>query len=175
MARSFNETCWHCSQMSVEEARQLHGETGDACWNEKTCHRKRSHYRNRADNNQKRKANYATTLQKDPALPTTIVQAKPKAPPIALLYLYREGRKDSHLHAIAINIWQGDQKLEEIPATHCMGMTNSQIRNYLQEVLAELAPRYGIKNFEPEIRYDPKFCPIHPCPLKPPAPPAADE
>ena len=30
-----------------------------------------------------------------------------------------------------------------------MGMTNNQIRGYLQEVLAELNPQYGIKNFEP--------------------------
>jgi hypothetical protein len=174
VARTFNPTCWECSQLSVDTARQFHGESGDGCWNEKTCHRRRSHYRHRADNNQKRKAHYATTLEPHPQL-TTTVQAKPKAPPIALLYLYREPRKDAHLHAIAISVWQGDQKLEDVPATHCMGMTNGQIRSYLQEVIAELNPRYGIKNFEPEIRYDPKFCPIHPCPLQPPAILAAHE
>ena len=175
MARTFNATCWQCSQMPVDAARQLHGDAGDGCWNEKICHRRRSHYRNRPDNNQKRKANYATSLVKDPPPQKTSIKAKPKAPPIALLYLYREARKDSHLHAIAISVWQGDQKLEDVPATHCMGMTNNQIRGYLQEVLAELNPKYGIKNFEPEIRYDPKFCPIYPCPLDPPARPATDD
>jgi len=53
-----------------------------------------------------------------------------------------------------------------MPATHCMGMTNSQIRRYLQDVLQELSHLYKIKNFEPEIRYDPVFCPIQPCPLR---------
>jgi hypothetical protein len=83
-----------------------------------------------------------------------------------LLYLYREARKDAHLHALAIAIWQGNVKLEEIPATHCMGMTNSQVRQYLQTVLADLHQRYRIQTFEPEIRYEPGFCPIQPCPLK---------
>lgn len=166
MSRPIDIKCWQCSQLSATTARELHGETGDGCWNEKTCHRKRSHYRNRADNNQKRKGHYFSLKAgrkanvKSP-IPTTL-----KAPPVALLYLYRDARKDAHLHAIAITIWQGDTKLEEIPATHCMGMTNSQVRQYLQTVLQDLHQRYGIKTFEPEIRYDPCFCPIHPCPLK---------
>lgn len=167
MARAFNPICWQCSQLSIEVARQLHGEAGDGCWDEKICHRRRSHYRNRADNNQKRKANYTTTRIEPSGQATTKIQAKLQAPPIALLYLYREARKDSHLHAIAISVWQGDQKLEDMTATHCMGMTNSQIRRYLQDVLQELNHLYNIKNFEPEIRYDPVFCPIQPCPLKP--------
>jgi hypothetical protein len=166
MARAFNPVCWQCSQMSIDAARQLHGESGDGCWDEKICHRRRSHYRNRADNNQKRKATYSPA-EKAPDRPSSKVQAKLQAPPIALLYLYREARKDAHLHAIGISVWQGDQKLEDIPATHCMGMTNGQIRKYLQEVLQELNQLYNIKSFEPEIRYDPVFCPIQPCPLKP--------
>jgi hypothetical protein len=176
MARAFNPLCWQCSQLSIDAARQLHGEEGDPsgigeavrCWDEKICHRRRSHYRNRADNNQKRKATYTATQGKIAEQPPIQIQAKLQPPPIALLYLYREARKDSHLHAISISIWQGDQKLQDLPATHCMGMTNSQIRRYLQEVLQELSELYNIKNFEPEIRYDPMFCPIQPCPLKPP-------
>ncbi|MCU0526748.1 MAG: hypothetical protein MUF72_18215 [Elainella sp. Prado103] len=166
MARPINEKCWHCSQLSVEAARELHGELGDGCWNEKTCHRKRSHYRNRADNNQKRKGQYASVKDMRSLQVRSPIQASPKAPPVALLYLYREARKDAHLHAIAIAVWQGDQKLEEIPPTHCLGMTNGQVRQYLQTVLLDLNQRYGIKTFEPEIRYDPGFCPIRPCPLK---------
>lgn len=166
MARPVNEKCWHCSQLSVETARELHGEANDGCWNEKTCHRKRSHYRNRADNNQKRKGQYVSIKAQRKAAIRSEIAAKPKTMPVALLYLYRDFRKDAHLHAMAIAIWQGDTKLEEIPATHCMGMTNAQVRKYLETVLHDLNQRYGIKNFEPEIRYDPCFCPIHPCPLK---------
>ncbi len=166
MARPVNGKCWHCSQLSVEAARELHGETGDGCWNEKTCHRKRSHYRNRADNNQKRKGQYFSIKAQRKAEIKSEIATKLKTTPVALLYLYREPRKDAHLHALAIAIWQGDTKLEEIPAKHCMGMTNSQVRKYLETVLQDLNQRYGIKTFEPEIRYDPCFCPIHPCPLK---------
>lgn len=167
MSRPINQKCWHCSQLSIAEARDLHGQTGDDCWNEQTCHRKRSHYRNRADNNQKRKSEYLSTKSEHQA---TICsgQPAPNALPIALLYLYRDARKDAHLHALAIVVWQGNAKLEEIPATHCMGMTNAQVRHYLQTVLADLHQRYRIQTFEPEIRYEPCFCPISPCPLKSP-------
>lgn len=168
MARPINPKCWHCSQLSVEAARQLHGESGDGCWNEATCHRKRSHYRNRADNNQKRKGRYVSIKASRQEEVKSQIAATPKVPPVALLYLYREARKDAHLHAVAVAIWQGDTKLEELSATHCLGMTNSQVRQYLQTVLEDLYQRYGIKTFEPEIRYDPCFCPIRPCPLQPP-------
>jgi len=167
MARPVNQKCWQCSQMSVAEARDLHGETGDGCWNEQTCHRKRSHYRNRADNNQKRKGDYSSIkAERETAIRSN--QPAPNAPSIALLYLYRDARKDAHLHALAIAVWRGNVKLEEIPATHCMGMTNGQVRQYLQTVLADLHQRYRIQTFEPEIRYDSCFCPIQPCPLKAP-------
>lgn len=166
MARPINTKCWHCSQLTIEAARELHGETGDGCWNEQTCHRKRSHYRNRADNNQKRKTEYVSIKAERRAAIQSESQITPKTPPIALLYLYRDARKDAHLHAIAVMVWQGNQKIEELPATHCMGMTNGQVRQYLQTVLQDLHQRYNIQTFEPEIRYDACFCPIHPCPLK---------
>ncbi len=35
------------------------------------------------------------------------VQAQLNAPPIALLYLYQEPRKDAHLNAIPISVWRG--------------------------------------------------------------------
>lgn len=166
MSRPIDPKCWHCSQLATETARQLHGEAGDGCWNEKTCHRKRSHYRHRADNNQKRKGQYISLKSQRQDAVKSKIQALPKVPPVALLYLYRDARKDAHLHAIAIAIWRGDTKLEEISATHCIGMTNSQVRQYLQTILQDLNQRYGIKTFEPEIRYDACFCPIPACPLK---------
>lgn len=166
MGRPVNRKCWECSLLDSKTARELHGEAGDGCWNEKTCHRRRSHYRNRADNNQKRQSQYVSVKATRREALRSSVTVKPAAPPIALLYLYREARKDAHLHAIAITVWQGDQKLKEFPPTHCMGMTNGQVRQYLQTVLQDLNQTYGIKTFEPEIRYDPSFCPIDPCPFR---------
>jgi hypothetical protein len=45
-------------------------------------------------------------------------------------------------------------------------MTNSQVNQYLREVLTVLQQRYGVQKFEPEIYLDPHTCPIDPCPLK---------
>jgi hypothetical protein len=47
-----------------------------------------------------------------------------------------------------------------------MGMTNGQVKSYLQKVLVTLKERYGITEFEPPIRLGPCECPIAPCPLK---------
>lgn len=160
--------------MPVEAARALHGETGDGCWDDRICHRRRSHYLNRDDNNQKRRGRYAQTkteriehLRISKAMDVTIsADVPPTAPPVALIYLYREKRRDAHLHAVTISVWQGDQKLEQFQPTHCLGMTNTQVRQYLQGVLQELNQRYGIREFEPEIYRDPALCPIVPCPLK---------
>jgi hypothetical protein len=174
MARSINPKCLACSQLPVEAAKQLHGEAGDGCWNDRVCHRRRSHYLNRDDNNQKRRGQYTQKKAEVAILsrsckPKSLVvtpEIPPTVPAIALIYLYREKRKDAHLHAVAISVWQGDQKLEQFQPTHCMGMTNMQVRQYLQGILQELNQRYGIREFEPEIYRDPSLCPIVPCPLK---------
>lgn len=174
MSRLINPKCQECSQLSVEAARSLHGESGDGCWSDRTCHRRRSHYLNRDDNNQKRRGQYAQTKTRS-ATQRRSCKSKskiippntpPTAPPIALIYLYREKRKDAHLHAVTISIWQGDRKLEQFQPAHCMGMTNTQVRQYLQGILQELNQRYGIREFEPEIYRDPALCPITPCPLR---------
>jgi hypothetical protein len=87
--------------------------------------------------------------------------------PVAYLYLYREKRQDAPLHAIAVSVWQGDERLAEVNPIHCAGMRNQQIQAYLMDVLKTLRQRYGITKFEPEVRLDPVECPINPCPFKP--------
>lgn len=172
MARSIDPKCQQCSQLPVEVAKSLHGELGDGCWSDRICHRRRSHYLNRDDNNQKRRGRYAQikTAGKQRLCKSegaVIAPEKPPTvPPVALIYLYREKRKDAHLHAVTVSVWQGDKKLEQFQPTHCMGMTNTQVRGYLQGILQELNQRYGIREFEPEIYRDPALCPIVPCPLK---------
>jgi hypothetical protein len=89
-----------------------------------------------------------------------------QAPPVALLYLFREDRQDAHLHAIAVAIWQGNRKLAEVQPVHCMGMTNRQVNEYLRNVLGVVGEKYGITEFEPPIRMEPMECPMQDCPLK---------
>jgi hypothetical protein len=89
-----------------------------------------------------------------------------KAPPVALLYLFRENRQDAHLHAISAAVWQGNQKLAEIEPVHCLGMTNRQVNEYLRNVLAVVGDRFGITEFEPPICMELMECPMQDCPLK---------
>lgn len=170
MPRRINQKCLQCAQLSVVQARQRHGPEGDGCWDESICHRRRSHYRNRRDNNASRRSLYRQEVQQKQA------ESAPEElsfqidlKPVAYLYLYRQKRQDAPLHAIAISVWQGNQRLLEVTPIHCAGMRNQQIQRYLMDVLTTLRDRYGITKFEPEIRLEPSECPIEACPLKPKA------
>ncbi|UBF23989.1 hypothetical protein K9N68_19885 [Kovacikia minuta CCNUW1] len=167
MPRPTQAKCLHCSQLSVSQAQQLHGESGDDCWNPKRCHRRRSHYRHRIESNAKRRGKRSPSRRQELTVSETDKIAVPvEFPVIGLLYLYREARKDAHLHAVAVTVWRGSDKLAETEPIHCMGMTNGQVKSYLQKVLVTLKERYGITEFESPIRLEPCECPIAPCPLK---------
>lgn len=170
MPRPPNPKCLACVQLSRPEAMRVHGpvdDGGDGCWNLKRCDRKRSHYRDRKENNAKQRQNYHA---KKPALLSETgaesISIPVTAPPVGLLYLYRENRKDAHLHAIAVSVWQGNDKLAEVEPVHCMGMTNRQVNLYLKNVLQTLNERYEIMEFEPPRRMEPCECPLLDCPLK---------
>jgi hypothetical protein len=165
MPRKIQPKCLACSRLSALEAQQQHGSEGDGCWNPAICPRRRSHYRNRAEINAKRRGQRA--LLKAGILPDVEkIDIAVKLLPVALIYLYRQPRKDAHLHAIAVTVWQSDQKLAEVEPIHCMGMTNRQVNQYLRDILQVLNQQYGITEFEPEIRLEPSECPLSPCPLK---------
>ena len=168
MPRRIDPKCLECAQWSATEARQQHGPDGDNCWVESRCHRRRSHYRHRRNVNAARRSQYQQETQHkkaatEPGTLTVSLELKP----VAYLYLYRQKRQDAPLHAIAISVWQGNQRVLEVDPIHCAGMRNQQIQNYLMEVLKTLRQQFGITKFEPETRLEPTECPIVPCPLKP--------
>lgn len=166
MPRRLNPKCLDCVRLSVAEARQRHGDEGDGCWDESLCHRRRSHYRKRRDINAARRNAYRQEVeQKRAAAAPEVVSVPITLKPVAYLYLYRPKRQDAPLHAIAVSVWQGDQRLLEIAPIHCAGLRNQQIQQYLMDVLKTLQPRFGITKFEPEIRLEPAECPIENCPL----------
>jgi hypothetical protein len=77
--------------------------------------------------------------------------------------------KDSPVHAIAAQIWQGSKQVAEVPPTHCIGLNGRQVRDYLQGILAILKQKYDINRFEEGIlELKPEKCPIMPCPLRTP-------
>lgn len=167
MPRKINPICLDCAQLSVAEARRIHGTTGDNCWQEHRCHRRRSHYRNRRDVNAERRSLYRQAVAEKQATtaPDTLTVDLPLKP-VAYLYLYRQKRQDAPLHAIAVSVWQGDQQLLEVTPIHCAGLRNQQIQAYLVDVLGRLRQTHGITKFEPEVRLNPIECPISNCPLK---------
>lgn len=168
MARPIQQKCLDCSRLTQAEAIALHGPgTKTGCWKLRTCRRMRSHYLNRIENIGKLRGVYQAkkTAGQDVEVAEEIF-VPVQAPPVALLYLFREDRKDAHLHAVAGAVWQGDRKLADVKPQHCLGLQNRHVNQYLRNVLAELAEKYGVVEFLPEIRMEPSECPIEHCPLK---------
>jgi hypothetical protein len=176
MARRVNKKCQQCALLSAEEAIALHGEEGDNCWNpgnEKgwgyDCHRRRSHYRHRADNNATRRRQRRTGTQPPTQLIAAPEQvAAPTIPTVfaAVLVLYRQ-HKDAPVHAIAAEVWQGSQKITTVEVVHCMGMRGDKVTAYLKELLSSLQEQFGVSKFEDIVKEVPVHqCPIPGCPVK---------
>lgn len=187
MARPINRKCQHCATLAVEEAIALHGSEGDDCWNpgdcrqlDYDCHRRRNHYRHRQDDNQTRRrmrklhkqnqeAQYQEAqYQEGQAIATdreSIEFNPPPFPYAAVLVLYRQG-KDAPVHAIAAEIWQGDRKVKQINAAHCMGMRGNEVTAYIREMLEHLHQQFGVSRFEDVIKeVAVHHCPIEGCPI----------
>jgi len=166
--------------LDVEAAISLHGATGDNCWNPENvngwgydCHRRRSHYRHRANNNairrrKRRSGNHLPEAMTDftPVEPMVLASPQLVAPPAAVLVLYRQG-KDSPVHAVAAEVWRGSQQVAVMEAIHCMGMRGDKVAAYIRELLASLHEQFGVSKFEDVIKELPvDQCPIKNCPLK---------
>lgn len=82
MGRRAPQKCIKCALLSIEEAIALHGPNGrgEACWNPNVCHRKRSHYRHRDENNRKRRTSRISPSLTTPSSDTTPVTAQSDAP-----------------------------------------------------------------------------------------------
>ncbi len=88
------------------------------------------------------------------------------SPPAAILVLYRQS-PTSPVHAVAAEVWQGNQKVLEVNAVHCMGMRADKVTDYIKQLLSSLNQQFGITRFEDIVKDVPvEWCPIEPCPLK---------
>ena len=89
--------------------------------------------------------------------------------PYAVLYIWREKRKDAPIHAIAAAVFidnsEESSKVLEVAPIHCAGYRRRQIEHYVQKsVLGYLKGMFGITFFSDEIRLEPIECPIVGCP-----------
>lgn len=134
MARAIDPKCVACARLDMDRVRQLHGASGDGCFDKQRCYRRRSHYRKRLDLNAKRRARYAAALGSAEEVGPELIEVGPPSEPVALVYLYREAPKDSHLHALSVAVWQGEEKVAQTEPIHCLGLTNRQVNRYLGTV-----------------------------------------
>ncbi len=63
MPTNSREKCRLCAKLSAQQAQQLHGLEGDACWIPQRCYKRRTYYRHRDDYNRKRRQIYRTDTQ----------------------------------------------------------------------------------------------------------------
>ena len=169
MPRRIDKKCVECAQLSAATAQQLHGKEGDDCWNEKRCRRRRSHYRNRRELNEKRRSRYQQQVSAvEPAgaqVETVSLSVAEESAPYANLYIWREKRKDAPIHAIGVSVFDKGAKVLEVAPIHCAGYRKRQLEQYVQKkVMPYLNARYGITFFADEIRLEPIECPIEGCP-----------
>lgn len=160
--RGLPEKCRKCAMLSAEQAQALHGLEGDNCWNPAVCYSRRSYARHRDRVNQTR-----SRKRKEGGLEQIPIEFEPLNQLVfGVLVVYREAGSDTPVHAIAAEIWQGQEKVAIVPAVHCGGMVPSQVHQYVSKMLNVLEQRYGIKKFASQTRLDPDLCAIRPCPLR---------
>ncbi|HIK16962.1 MAG TPA: hypothetical protein IGS53_16985 [Leptolyngbyaceae cyanobacterium M33_DOE_097] len=169
MPRRVNKKCLHCANLSVEEAVELHGAKGDNCWDPKTCHRRRSHYRKRDDINAIRRRLRRGSVGPSLTEQTEAIEIIPPQPPAAIsavLVLYRQ-HPNAPVHAVAAEVWKGNQKLANVEPIHCMGMRADKVTAYIKELLTSLGQQFPVTRFEDVVKEIPvEQCPIANCPLK---------
>ncbi|MBD1869013.1 hypothetical protein H6F93_15645 [Leptolyngbya sp. FACHB-671] len=159
--RGLSDKCRKCAMLSAEQAQVLHGAEGDGCWNPAVCYSRRSYARNRARVSQTR-----SRKRKESELEQIPVQFEPLSQLVfGVLVVYRKAGTDTPVHAIAAQIWQGQEKVAIVPPVHCIGMVPSQVHTYVGKMLDVLETRYGIKKFVGQTRLDPDLCELRPCPL----------
>ena len=155
MAKVIPEKCIRCAMLSASQAQGLHGQD---CWNPAVCYSRRSYARHRDRRKLLRSRKRAESI---PELTVSIPEFNQVF--WAVLLVYRQSGKDTPIHAIAAQVWQGQEKFAAISPIHCAGMVASQVHTYVQKILDLLDTNYGIKKFASLERLDPWLCPLRPC------------
>jgi hypothetical protein len=91
-----------------------------------------------------------------------------ESPAAAFVCLYKGKAKDAPLHALGVQVIQGDKVIAAIEPQHFMRLKNRHVNEHLVKILSVLKERFGITEFERQvIRLEPEECPIPNCPLPP--------
>ncbi len=159
MVKAIPDKCKRCAMLSAAQAQELYG---DDCWNPAVCYSRRSYARHRD------RISLVRSRKRSDANPELVINTDEFTSVFwAVLVIYRPAGADTPIHAIASQVWQGQEKFAAIQAIHCAGMTASQVHAYVQKVLVLLDSNYGVKKFASLERFDPYLCPLRPCPCHP--------
>lgn len=141
-----------CANLPTVQAKVLHGQEGDGCWNPKVCHNRRSFYRRRTEAN----------------LDIETIVVEPPVTYFAVLYLYKEPG-DKPLHALGAELWHGQQPVCRLEPIHCFGLTASKIKAYTEQVLQAFSKKYNVNLYQYKEMFEISHsqCPVSPCPLHP--------
>ncbi|MBD3887538.1 hypothetical protein IFO70_39020 [Phormidium tenue FACHB-886] len=123
MVKALPEKYHKCGMLSAQQAQMLHGVEGDGCWNPAVCYSRRSYARNRDRINQTR-----SRKRKEGELEQIPVEFELLSQTVfGVLVVYHKAEVDTPVHAIAAEIWQGQEKVAIMPPVHCAGMVPSQV------------------------------------------------
>jgi hypothetical protein len=180
MPKALPEKCRLCAKLPAIEAKQLHGEAGDDCWNSRVCPNRRSYARHRDRRNQQRnqkrwaqQGRITVQLTDQPLDGETIaeirdhpgvkqIQFDTELPDVgysAVLQVYRRA-VDAPLVAIAGEVWRGGQKEANIAPISCATLTPRQVEVYVERLLQKLTELYGVRKFAALEELAPQSCPL---------------
>ncbi len=148
MGRTTNEKCWACSLLTATEARKLHGEDGDSCWQDDICHSRRSYYRK----------GRGRSLPRKPAIDEVAVPL-PEFPYVVLhTYLDkpRQPNDEVVIHAICAELWIGSTPKAITQPQHTFGLPPRLVREYA----LQLYPSVSLSITNPNIQRLPVKLPL---------------
>jgi hypothetical protein len=150
MPRQPNPKCVYCAKnyRTEDEAKAKHPE----CYVEHNCRIKRNRLRNPGKINAQRRANYAKKLG--------ISTIEPILPDAYRAELALYGKENQFVHAIALEIFQGNQLSHKMHPQHTQGLRQPELEAYLQKLLSHLELKFGIDCFGLIYWVHPNDCPV---------------
>lgn len=127
MGRTTNEKCWACSLLTATEARKLHGDDGDRCWQDDICHSRRSYYRQGRGQLHNRKSAIDEVVVPLPEFPYVVLHT----------YLDRNRQPNDEvvIHAICAELWVGSTPKAMTQPQHTFGLPPRLVREDRKSVV----------------------------------------
>jgi hypothetical protein len=152
--------CFQCSKLSHDEA------LTKSCWDADRCPNRRHYQRNKERISQQRRSLKTQAKLSDHTDRSTTIEIDHPIGTAASIIFYRE-RQDAPVHAIAAEIWQGNEKVLNVKPMHCLGLSPAQVVEMMKEILSACSTELEVdlSKFASKIELHPSLCPIRPCPL----------